>query len=394
MEHRLYCDSPYTTEWTADVVSIEQREGSVRVVLSETAFYPGGGGQPSDRGTIDGIPVDDVIEQDGHVVHVLGKAPANKTVSCIIDFDRRFDLMQQHSGQHLLSAVLFKLYQCKTSSLHMGMDELSIDVAMPDMPAQMLMTVEEEVNAYIYKDLPVVISVVTPEVASEMTLRKTPPKEGEVRIVEITSIDRSPCCGTHVRRTGEIGIIKIVKTEKRGAETRVYFKCGKRALKDYQFKQDIVTGLVHLYRMSEGDVLAKTEALAAQLRNTQKELTEIKDKMLRVEAKEISASATSKVIDRSYGDKSFADIGTLAKYLLESGEFVVILASVPDKRLLFAHSGKFDISCGKMLKENLVSFNGKGGGKDNWANGGFSTLEDMERFKAFLKDALAKKGIS
>lgn len=394
MEHRIYCDSPYTTEWEADVVSVEQKEGSVLVMLSETAFYPGGGGQPSDRGTIDGIPVVDVVERDGHVVHVLSKVPEHKTVICAIDFDRRFDLMQQHSGQHLLSAVLFKLYQCKTSSLHMGIDELSIDVAMPEMPLQMLLAVEDEVNAYIYRDLPVAISIVTPEVASEMTLRKTPPKEGEIRIVEITSIDRSPCCGTHVRRTGEIGIVKIVKTEKRGAETRVYFKCGKRALKDYQFKQDIVTGLVHLYRMSEGEVLAKTESLAAQLRNTQKELIEIKDTMLKVEAKELAASATSKVIAGSYADKSFADIGTLAKYLLESGEFVVILASVPDKRLLFAHSGKFDISCGKMLKENLASFNGKGGGKDNWANGGFGTLEDMERFKAFLIDALTKKGIS
>jgi alanyl-tRNA synthetase len=394
MEHRLYCDSPYTTEWQADVVSSEQKEGHVRVILSKTAFYPGGGGQPSDRGTIDGIPVEDVFEQNGHVIHVLNKAPENMTVACVIDFDRRFDLMQQHSGQHLLSAVLFRLYQCKTSSLHMSMDELSIDVAMADMPSSMLTTVEDEVNAYIYRDLPVVISVVTPEVASEMTLRKTPPKEGEVRIVEITSIDRSPCCGTHVRRTGEIGLVKIVKTEKRGAETRVYFKCGKRALKDYQFKQDIVTGLVHLYRMSEGEVLAKTEGLAAQLRSTQKELTEIKDKMLKVEAKETIASTTSKVIEKSYDDKSFADIGTLAKYLLEAGDFALILASVPDKRLLFAHSGKFDINCGKMLKENLASFNGKGGGKDNWANGGFGTLEDMERFMAFLKETLEKKGIS
>ncbi len=239
-----------------------------------------------------------------------------------------------------------------------------------------------------------VITTVTPEIASEMTLRKAPPKEGEVRIVEITSIDRSPCCGTHEQRTGEIGIIKIVKTEKRGNDTRVYFKCGRRALKDYQFKQDIVSGLVHLYRMSEGEVLGKTETLAAQLRNTQKELTEIKDKMLKADAKEIAAEATSKVIEKAYADKSFNDISTLAKYLIDAGEFVVIVASIPDKRLLFAHSGKFDVNCGKMLKENLATFNGKGGGKDNWANGGFGTVEDMERFKAFLLDALAKKGIS
>jgi alanyl-tRNA synthetase len=394
MEHRLYYDSPCVMDWETDITDMREIGGKFEVRLSETAFYPVGGGQPSDLGFIDGIAVEDVFERDGGIIHILGKAPRSGRVSCSIDRERRLDLMQQHSGQHLLSAVLYKLYDCKTSSLHMGMDELSIDVAMAEMPAEMLTTVEDRVNAYIYKDLPVVTRIVTPEIASELTLRKTPPKEGDVRIVEITSIDRSPCCGTHVQRTGEIGIVKIVKTEKRGAETRVYFKCGRRALKDYQQKQDIVTGLVHLYRMSEGDVLAKTEALAAQLRNTQKELTELKDTMLKAEAKELAAAAASKVISRIFDDKSFADISTLAKYLIDAGDLVVILSSIPDKRLLFAHSGKFDVSCGKMLKESLAAYNGKGGGKDNWANGGFNTAEDIKRFQEFLLDSLGKKGIN
>jgi alanyl-tRNA synthetase len=381
------------TDWQAEVTGVIEKGGKYHVSLTETAFYPGGGGQPPDRGVIDDIAVEDIYERDGRIYHVLDKAPEHKTVACSLDFGRRFDLMQQHTGQHLLSAVLFKLYQCRTSSLHMGIDELSIDVELPDMPAQMLTTVEDAVNDYIYKDFPVVTLCVTAREASEIELRKTPPKEGEVRIVEISSVDRSPCCGTHVRRTGEIGIVKIVKAEKRGKETRVYFKCGKRALKDYQLKQDIVSGLVRLYRMSEGEVLGKTEALAAQLRDTQKELAELRDKALVVEAREMVDRATSKVIEGSFDDKSFGDIGVLAKHIIDSGDFIVILASTPDKRLLFAHSGKFDINCGKVLKENLSSFNGKGGGKENWANGGFGTIEDMGRFKAFLLDMLAKKGL-
>lgn len=393
MEHRLYCDSPCLTDWETEVEDIRDIGGKYEVTLSETAFYPGGGGQPSDRGTIGGIAVEDVFEREGHIYHVLAKAPEKGKVSCSIDRERRFDLMQQHTGQHLLSAVLFKLYDCKTSSLHMGMDDLSIDVTMSEMTQQLLTAVEDEVNAYIYRDLPVITHTVTAGEAGEMTLRKAPPKVDEVHIVEITSIDRSPCCGTHVLRTGEIGIVKIVKAEKRGAQTRIYFKCGRRALKDYQMKQDIVSGLVHLYRMSESEVLAKAEATAAQIKNTQKELVEIKDKMLRVEAKEIAASTASKVIEKSYEDKSFGDVSMLAKYIIDSGDYVVILASIPDKRLLFAHSGKFDINCGNALKENLPSFNGKGGGKDSWANGGFGTLEDLAKFRAFLLDILSKKGL-
>jgi alanyl-tRNA synthetase len=188
-------------------------------------------------------------------------------------------------------------------------------------------------------------------------------------------------------------MVKIVKTEKRGGETRVHFRCGKRALRDYQLKQDIVSGLVRLYRMSEGEVLAKAEATAAQLRDTQKELAELVDKALLAEAREIVGRATSKVIERTFDDKNFGDISALAKDIIDSGDFIVVMASTPDKRLLFAHGGKLDINCGRILKENLPSFNGKGGGKENWANGGFGTEDDMGRFKVFLLDMLVKKGL-
>jgi alanyl-tRNA synthetase len=386
VEQRLYCDSPYLEEWQAEIEEIAEKGGKYHVSLSRTAFYPGGGGQPSDRGTIDGIAVEDVYEQDGRIYHVLGKPVEKKSVACRLDFSRRFDLMQQHTGQHLLSAVLYRLYGCKTSSLHMGENELSIDVGLPDMPPETITAVEDMANEYIYRDLPVLTHSVTAEEACRIELRKEPPKEGEVRIVEISSIDRTPCCGTHVRRTGEIGIIKIVKAEKRGDETRVYFKCGKRALKDYQLKQDIVSGLVRLYRMSESEVLSKAESTFSQLKGLQNELAEMKDKALKAEAAELVSASTSKVIEKAYADKSFADISILANHIIKSGDFIVVLGSIPDKRLLFAHSGRFGINCGLVLKENLPAFNGKGGGKPNWANGGFNSVEDMHRFSAFLVD--------
>jgi alanyl-tRNA synthetase len=143
--------------------------------------------------------------------------------------------------------------------------------------------------------------------------------------------------------------------------------------------------------MSDSEVLEKTEAMAAQLRNTQKELSELKDKMLKVEAREILSASTSGVIERTYADRSFADINTLAKHILEMSGTVVILGSMPEKRLLFARGPKIDVNCGKLLREHLAAFNGKGGGKDNWANAGFDSVEEMEKFVSFLKELISKK---
>ncbi len=174
----LYCDSPYTKEWQAVVNDIVQKEGKYHVTLSETAFYPGGGGQPSDRGTIDGIAVEDVYEKDGSIYHVIGSGPKEQTVTCRLDFNRRFDLMQQHTGQHLLSAVLFKLYECKTSSLHMGVDELSIDVSLSEMPPEMITAVEDAVNGYIFQDLVVSTHVMTSAGSFRAGLKKNAPERG------------------------------------------------------------------------------------------------------------------------------------------------------------------------------------------------------------------------
>lgn len=201
MERRLYCDSPYTKEWQAVIDDIIQKDGKYHVTLSETAFYPGGGGQPSDRGTIDGIAVEDVYEHGGHVYHVLGSQTQGKAVTCRLDFNRRFDLMQQHTGQHLLSAVLFKLYECKTSSLHMGVDELSIDIGLTEMPAQMITAVEDAVNGYIFQDLLVSTHVMTPQEAGELALRKTPRRrERYVLSISIPSTCRLAAAPTFVGR--------------------------------------------------------------------------------------------------------------------------------------------------------------------------------------------------
>jgi alanyl-tRNA synthetase len=386
MEDRLYCDSPYIKEWQAEITGMTEKDGKCLVTLDKTAFYPGGGGQPSDRGTIGGIDVIDAYEEHGQTYHVLASRPAEKSVACKLDYERRLDYMQQHTGQHLLSAILYDEYQWKTSSLHMSEDEVSVDVSAPEIPADTLKAIEDKVNSRIYMNLAIKTHVVGPEEAAKFPLRKVMPHADIIRVVEIEATDFSPCCGTHVTRTGEIGIVKIMYTEKRGSETRVHFLCGKRAFREFQREHESIAGLMRLYRTTEEKVLQRAEAAATQLRDTQKELAEIKGAKLAAEAKELAVAATSKVIERSFESYHFDDLNTLSQEILKNGDFILILASIPDKRLLFAHSGRFEINCGKVLKEHLQAFSGKGGGKDKWANAGFATVDDMKRFASFLKD--------
>ncbi|WP_424356992.1 alanyl-tRNA editing protein [Methanocella sp. MCL-LM] len=389
MARLLYYESPRTAEWQTEVVNVLNKEGKYHVVLAETNFYPEGGGQPADRGTIAGIPVEHVYEQVGEVYHVLPSAPADKIVACKLDFARRFDLMQQHTGQHLLSAVMFNKYGWETGSLHMGEDELSIDVQTPDVTPEALKEIEAAANDVVTRDLEIKTHIVTPEEAKKFPNRKIPPTAGTIRIVEISTHDFSPCCGTHVARTGEIGMIKITGTQKMKNEMRLFFKCGGRALRDYQAKQEIITKLSQMFKADQGKLLARIEAHDAEAKAHWKELTDLKEKLLKVEAGDLARSATSPVIRKTYEDKSFNDLMSLSKYLLQAGDFIMILASVPEKRLLFARSEKYSIDCGKLMKEHLAAFNGKGGGKPAFANAGFNTVEDMQKFEAFLADKLS-----
>lgn len=382
----MYCDSPYLKEWHAEITSVAEKDGKFVITLDRTAFYPGGGGQPSDRGTIGGIAIIDVYEAQDTICHVLASIPIDKSVACRLDYERRLDYMQQHTGQHLLSAVLFDDYQWKTSSLHMSDEQVSVDVSVQDIPADTLMEIEEKVNGHIYMDLAILTHVVGPEDAAKFPLRKAMPQAAVIRVVEIEATDFSPCCGTHVTRTGEIGIVKILYTEKRGNETRIHFLCGMRAFREFQREHLAVAGLMRLYRTTGDKVLQRAEAVSSELRDAQKELTDIKSAGLVIEAKDLAKSATSKVIERSFDRYHFDDLNTLSQEILKDGDFIVVLSSIPDKRLLFAHSGKFDINCGKVLKEQLPAFNGKGGGKDKWANAGFTSVDDMKRFAGFLKD--------
>ncbi|MCM0649753.1 alanine--tRNA ligase-related protein [Clostridium swellfunianum] len=384
MTEKLYYDKPYLKEWEAQVLDIVERDGKVLVLLDRTAFYPEGGGQPADTGYIDDIEVSHVFEEGNDIYHVVNRRPEKPNVKCSLDFERRFYLMQQHTGQHLLSAVFYDRYKGETSSFHLGEDYVSIDISMADMPDKIVKAVEKEVNELIYSNKEIKTYIVDKEELANLPLRKFPKVDEDIRIVEIDKIDYSPCCGTHLTSTGQLGLIKIIKIEKYKGIIRVYFKCGQRAFEDYQLKQDIIVSISRLLAVDFESLQDRISFNNDELRSGQKEIKELKEKLHQYEAKDILSNVHSKLISRSFEGRSFEEVQSLGRVLLGFGEYIVVLSSLKDKKLWFAHNGGYDIHCGKVFKEYLSKYNGRGGGGDKQAQASFTDESSLKEFEEFI----------
>jgi alanyl-tRNA synthetase len=387
---RLFYENVYLREWETEIIEILEKDNKYLVKLLETAFYPEGGGQPSDKGLIEDIEVIEVMEANDEIYHVLETKPSNNKVHCKLNFQRRFDLMQQHSGQHLFSAVFFNKYKGETSSFHLGDDYVTVDISIgtDEVTADLVKDVENIANDYIFKDLNIITHVVTPKDIDNFPLRKRPPASEVIRIVEIEKTDFSPCCGTHVTKTGSIGAIKVIKTEKYKGLTRIYLKCGRRALEDFQNKTEIILELGKHLSVPENEILMRVKNEGQELKAVSRQLYEAKEKLSEYEALAIIREANSKVIIDNFEDKTFSDLQTLSKQLLLKGDFITILASKIDKKLILAHNGNVDLNFGKILKEQLKAFNGRGGGSPSLAQAAFDTTENMDNFIKFLSETI------
>ncbi|KZL91113.1 alanyl-tRNA editing protein [Clostridium magnum] len=389
MTEKLFYNDPYLTQCEAEVKDIINKDGKILVVLDRTPFYPEGGGQPSDRGELNGIRVLHVYEEDNVIYHQVEKAVEDKIVLCKIDFHRRFDHMQQHSGEHLLSGAIFKLYNGNNKGFHLGEDYVTIDIDIDGMTEEMLRTAEDEVNSYIYKNREICTYVVSKEESKNFPMRKQINVDEDVRVVEAKDMDCCPCCGTHVLRTGEIGIIKIIKSERYKGMTRIYLNCGIRVLKDFQNKQNIISNLNRHLSSDENNLLERVENQSLEIEKLTKELKSLKKIIAESEAKNIIKAENSKVILRKYEDKSFEDIELIAA-ALSSKNFILILSSLKENKILFMNDSHSDISCGKLFKENIKVFNGKGGGNAKRAQGSFENKQDLINFSQFLNRSLTE----
>lgn len=388
MTEKLFYEDPYICEAECEVEDIIKKDDKFEIVLKSTPFYPEGGGQPSDTGFIDNIRVEYVHEENDIIYHVMGEKPSKSLVKCKVDFQRRVDHIQQHSGEHLMSAAFFKLYKVSNAGFHLGLDYVTIDIEMKDITEEMIRKVEIEANSYIFRNETVKTYFLSKEEALKLPLRKEIKAEGTIRMVQMgESIDYSACCGTQVNRTGEVGIIKIIKWEKNKGMTRVYIKCGWRALKDYEVKHEYVTDIARGFSVDDSGIIEKIKGQNETIEDLRKEVSNLYSKIASKEAEALIESSDTKFIIKEYNEEGFDFLDKLYEKLKDT-EVILILSSIKDKKLILAQNGSFDFQCGKLFKEKLKEFDGRGGGNAKRAQASFQDIASMQSFAEYLKSNL------
>jgi alanyl-tRNA synthetase len=365
---RLYYDDSYTTRFLARVADRGQHEGKPAVELEQTFFYPESGGQLADRGTIGAAPVVDVQSEDGgRVWHVLEAEVSGDNLEAEVDWARRFDSMQQHTGQHILSAAFERMVGAATVSSHLGEDRSSIEVALGDASWKTIGEVEVAANRIVWENRPVERHWVTEAELARFALRKPPPSErsgsgGRIRIVEIPEWDVSACGGTHTRRTGEVGAIKVVRWEKVRGNVRFEFLCGARALADHAWRTEALVERARRHTLKERDLLDHLERAMTERDLMRKRLYDLTERWIESEAGEKVGSPPRPVTDLA-ARRSREEARKLAIQCLQIGApWVAIAAGAPDPVLVLgrAKSGGFDLK--SLLPELLARSRGKGGG--------------------------------
>lgn len=383
---KIYENDPYMKELESNVIKIIESDGSFLVVLDRTIFFPEGGGQPCDMGYIDDVRVSYVYEKDGIVYHKVDKEISEKKVLIKLDYDRRLDHMQQHCGEHILSGVFLKLYGGKNKGFHMGEDYVTADIDLEDITEEMVKKAEEQANKDIYESREVKTYVVDKEQAERLPLRKELKVDSDIRIVEIDGVDMVACCGTHPKLTSEVGIIKVLKTEKYKKMTRVYFVCGMRAFREYQKSYSLLSSLSKFYSTDQDSLISKAESEAEKLKDSYIQIKELKNKLFIIEAEELAAEEKSDLVSNIYKDKTFDDIQLLAGKINQKGK--IALLSSKENRILLTHGGEFQVNCGLIFREELKGLSGKGGGGNKMAQGVFQKDEDIDIFIKRLRERL------
>jgi alanyl-tRNA synthetase len=374
MTERLYYQHPERRTFDAVVTRVLDREGRPAVHLDRTAFYPTSGGQPFDTGRLGEVDVIDTIDEDEEIVHVLSAPLAERAaVRGDIDWTRRFDHMQQHTGQHVLSAAFDRLFDNRTMSFHMGADASTIDLAREMSGAEIERAVDEA-NRVVWEDRPVTIRAVSPEEAARLPLRKEPVRSGPLRLIEVADFDLSACGGTHVARTGEVGIIAVSASERFRGGARVTFVCGGRALRAFRLQRDAIAGSVKHLSVLPSELPSAVERLQQDLKQARKDVARLQQSLAVHEAVRLLSDAPSvdgiRVVVQGLEGWDAAGLRAIVTALTAHERVAAaLLSATQPAAAAVARSTDVALDANAVLRTLMATFGGRGGGKADLAQG-------------------------
>ena len=380
MSEKLFYQDSFLQEFTCTVQSCEQDKAGWNVILDRTCFYPEGGGQPADHGILGGVKVLDVREKSGQIVHICdGALPVGASVTGCIDWERRFDHMQQHSGEHIVSGIICARYGCDNVGFHLGKDIVTIDfnhdISPDDLPA-----IEAQANAFIWSDTPINIRFLSGEALEQAEYRSKKFIPGEVRLVAFPGADCCACCGTHVNRAGQVGLVKLLSCQKFREGVRMELLCGKRAL-------DYLSGIWEQNLAVSRALSAKPLQTSAAVERLQGELESIKLRCAALETADFARKAQEYAgkgdVVLFEGDMSADSVRRLCDAVLDTcGGRCAVFAGSGNTYKYAVGTREGDIR--PLVKELNSALNGRGGGKPNFAQG--SVAADEAQIRIFSEN--------
>ena len=386
MTIKSYIDDAYTTSFESTIVAIQQRNDHVAIELENTYFYPEGGGQPFDIGTINGLQIFDVQIENASIMHFtnmnVDSIHVGMQVACEVDKRRRKALMQQHTGQHILSSCAEKLFNANTVGFHIGDDYVTIDLDQK-LSSEDIERLEMEANGVVFENLSVIAHYPNPEELAKMPLRKQPKVSENIRVIEVEGIDFSPCGGTHFKTTSEVGIIKIKRTEPYKTGVRVEFGCGYYALETAKKRNETINQLMRLFSVKDDEIFGFCEQLIENQKSDRQALQFLKEKMIKMEVLALLSNTDEelteevKVITLLEEEMPMADLRLKSSMICEGENMIVLAAASEGEKSHFVLSKSKNLTqapdMGMLFKTYLAPLGIKGGGNAFVAQGG-STL--------------------
>ncbi|MBZ5555396.1 MAG: alanyl-tRNA editing protein [Acidobacteriia bacterium] len=391
---RLYYGDSFLRSFEAQIADLREMKGQFHVVLDRTAFYPTGGGQPNDRGTLNGVEVVDVFEQEGtgEVIHVISSAVRAGRAVGEVDWPRRFDHMQQHTGQHIFSAAFIQMCEAPTVGFHLGLETSTIDLRTNLAIPERLEEVVNLANQIVFEDREVAVLNVSRGEAAAMHLRKESDREGVLRIIEVTGFDRTPCGGTHVTRTGQIGLIAPRKVERYKQGWRVEFVCGGRALRRSRDDFDTLARASKLLSSPVDQIPGVIERQIEESKSSRRERSRLLEELASFKAMSLLQGAKScggrRLLIETFRNEGLDYLKMLAQHAVAESRVVVFFVLAGEKpQVLIATSPDSGVDASQLFKVFGQEFSLRGGGSRHLAQG---SLADASAVAPLIESAEKK----